>query len=644
MKFCASLALLTVLAMLPVLADTVIVTCNKAPSTLNDWPPYLEDATAGSFFASTGNSTVSTDPVPAWGTRFGVSGYPAITVKPTLGIAGGVYRVDVTIPTTTAPEDVTADITAVGATVSTNKAVFTAPFNAWNFLCYITNDVGVVDPEVTFTYAAETIFGTNQPGSGFSRRWYPAPLRFTALTDPCASTPSLPPVHGPLAQGQTFVDVPDVATNATAVTVYADGVQIGQKTTDVTAGINRVTTSALVKEAKIVATQTVNGQESCAPNAGTFGPKVGGGANPMLRVSLIFDQDASLTGPVGAAAPGTGNEYWSPATGLSGGFATAPVGGVVIFPNGCWQTVTVNPPFGDPQLSFRGTVTLPDANPFAALSGIAFCIEDATDSGPFEIYIDNIVNGPTLIEDFESYTNGQPEVVFSVPTSAGILGGPPLAAPDISAVTTANADTGAKSLRYSFQFSEALSTGWQRAPANGDVKARPIVDMTQPTSLRLLVLPVGDTTNKLTLSTAPQSQTRYLGDNITLSVTAVGTAPFSYQWRKDGLDLPGEMANSYNIASATVDHGGVYSVFVTDANCTVESPPALLTVSTAPPPPGRIEIEWASPSVILSWTGTYVLQSSLTVTGAYSDVTGATSPYPTDASTGVSRYFRLRTP
>ncbi|MBE0539774.1 MAG: hypothetical protein IH623_00090 [Verrucomicrobia bacterium] len=637
--------LVGVLSMASAVADTVIVTCNQAAGVLNNWPPYLEDATFGSFFASTGNSTVGIDPVPAWGTRFGSSGYPAITVKPTLGNPGGVYEVSVTIPTTTAPADVTADISVVGGTLSTNKAVFTAPFNAWNVLCYVTNDVGVVDPEITFTYAETTIFGTNQPGSGFSRRWYPAPLRFKAVDDPCASTPALPPVNGPLAAGQTVVNVAGVGAAATAVTVYANGVQIGQLSTGITEGVNQVTTTALVKGDKIVATQTVAGQEGCTPNAASFGPIVGGGANPMLRVSLILDQDPTLTGPIGASSAGTANEYWVPASGLTGGFATAPAGGIVISPGECWQTVTVNPGFlGDPQLTFRGAPALPDANPYAAFAGIAFCVEDTTDTGPFEIYIDNLVNGNTLIEGFESYTNGQPTVIFGNPSAAGILGGPPLAEPNVSVVTTANADTGTKSLRYYFQLSDSLPTIWQRAVASGSVRPFPVVDLSQPISIRLLVLPVGSTTSKLTLSSAPVSQIAYLGNPRTLSVTANGTPPYSYQWKLDGNDIPGAMASTYNIPSVAQVNAGVYSVQVSDATCTILSPPAVLTVSDTPPPPGRIEIEWASPNVILSWEGTYVLQESPAVNGTYTDVNGASSPYSTAVSPGNARYFRLRTP
>jgi len=570
------------------LGDKVLVLAKKSSTEINDWPPYLEDTTYGAFYPSSGNSNVTEDQPPKYGTRFGYSGYPAITVKPTLANAGGVYRIDVTLPTSSSiPSDVTTKMTAVGCTLSTNMTLaMGGPQNQWNFVCYITNDVGVTEPEITFTYSDTLIDGTTaQAACSFSRRWYPAPLRFTAVGDPCLATPALPQVYGPLVVDQTYVDVPGVATNATAVTVYADGVQIGSKTNDVTPGVNRVTTSPLVKDAKIVATQTVNGQEGCAPNAGTYGPKVGSGANQAIYVSLILDQNAALTGPVGTNATPTGAQYHIPYLGLSGGYGTAPLGGVPVYPSGCWQTVTITPGT-DPQGQFVGAVSLPDPNPFAALAGIGFELGDVADTGPYDLYIDNIVNGDVVIEDFESYTNGQPEVLFSGPAAAGILGGDSIGVPRISQVSTNTADTGNNSLRYSWQFKDTLNTLWQRAVANGPGAAirYPVVDLSKPISFRLLLLPVGETTTKLSVGPLP-SQTKSPGQSVTFTALARGEGPFTYQWKKDGIELSGETNSTYTIASVTPDHAGAYTVVVDNDACDpVESSPAQLIVQTAPTP------------------------------------------------------------
>ncbi len=66
-----------------------------------------------------------------------------------------------------------------------------------------------------------------------------------------------------------------------------------------------------------------------------------------------------------------------------------------------------------------------------------------------------------------------------------------------------------------------------------------------------------------------------------LSVAATGTAPLTYQWRKDGTNIPGAISSSYNIASAATADGGSYSVVITNAYGTVTSSAAAVTVTTA---------------------------------------------------------------
>jgi hypothetical protein len=542
-------------------ADTVLVNSktNTPGDAITGWPPYQESL-ASEFFSSSGSPCQTEDPLPAYGSRFGVANYPWVKIKPTLQGTGHVYRVDVTHPiSSTIVADTATDISVVGGTPSTNKTLAMGQLTncVWTTVCYITNDPGVYEPELTLTYSATLMDGvTPQPAAGFGRRWWPTPLRFVDVTDPCLSTPALPAVHGPLVAGQTYVDVPGVASNATAVTVYADGAQIGTKASGVTAGVNRVTTSALVKDKKIVATQTISGQEGCAPTAATSGPVVGSGPNSSIRVSLTMSQDATYGGPIGAYGAPTPNLYWIAATGLSGGYATAPAGGRVITPSTNWQTLSFTNGV-DPEFAFFGSPIInPDPNAYAAVESIAFCVEVTTNTGPFNVYIDNLLNGTNVIQDFESATNGEPQVQFLGPATAVIPGGV-LAAPNVSQVTTEVAETGSKSLKVNWQFTDSLNTMWLRLLASGSNTPNPQVDLSQPISFGLLLPPPG--------------------------------------W------------------------------------------------TPVTPPPGRIEVEWISPNVILSWTGTYVLQSSLNVTGTYTDVGGATSPY-TNAATGTSKFFRTRTP
>jgi sugar lactone lactonase YvrE len=78
---------------------------------------------------------------------------------------------------------------------------------------------------------------------------------------------------------------------------------------------------------------------------------------------------------------------------------------------------------------------------------------------------------------------------------------------------------------------------------------------------------------------APQSQHVGIGTAATLTVAAAGSG-FTYQWKKGGIAIAGGTRDTYEIASAVAGDMGFYSVVVTGAAGTVESPVAILTVAT----------------------------------------------------------------
>jgi len=82
------------------------------------------------------------------------------------------------------------------------------------------------------------------------------------------------------------------------------------------------------------------------------------------------------------------------------------------------------------------------------------------------------------------------------------------------------------------------------------------------------------------ITVPPQSQTVDPGVQVTFSVTVTGTSP-GYQWRKGGIDLPGETNPTYVIASAAEVNEGSYDVVVTGPGMgnSQTSTPASLTVN-----------------------------------------------------------------
>jgi beta-galactosidase len=61
----------------------------------------------------------------------------------------------------------------------------------------------------------------------------------------------------------------------------------------------------------------------------------------------------------------------------------------------------------------------------------------------------------------------------------------------------------------------------------------------------------------------PGGSPAQVGQTATFSVTASGTAPLSYQWRRDGADIAGATAASYSTAALNAgDDGAKFSVVV----------------------------------------------------------------------------------
>ena len=86
-----------------------------------------------------------------------------------------------------------------------------------------------------------------------------------------------------------------------------------------------------------------------------------------------------------------------------------------------------------------------------------------------------------------------------------------------------------------------------------------------------------------TIATAPANVTVSEGQTASFSVSAAGTAPLSYQWRRNAVDITGATAASYTTPATTVaaDNMARYSVRVTNPVGSVTSADAVLTVNAA---------------------------------------------------------------
>ena len=85
------------------------------------------------------------------------------------------------------------------------------------------------------------------------------------------------------------------------------------------------------------------------------------------------------------------------------------------------------------------------------------------------------------------------------------------------------------------------------------------------------------------ITTHPTSQAVTYGSPVTLTVAASGTAPLTYKWYKDLIELPGATLSEYSITSASMVDAGSYYVVVQNACGSATSNAATLTVNKANP-------------------------------------------------------------
>ncbi len=80
----------------------------------------------------------------------------------------------------------------------------------------------------------------------------------------------------------------------------------------------------------------------------------------------------------------------------------------------------------------------------------------------------------------------------------------------------------------------------------------------------------------------PKSETILAGNSHTLSAKVTGSVPLSFQWKKDGQDIPGAIRSSLTFSPAVETNTGSYQLFVTQGATVVHSQPATLTVKPVP--------------------------------------------------------------
>jgi hypothetical protein len=116
------------------------------------------------------------------------------------------------------------------------------------------------------------------------------------------------------------------------------------------------------------------------------------------------------------------------------------------------------------------------------------------------------------------------------------------------------------------------------------------------------------------IAAQPHDATVTVGQMATFSVTATGTGPFTYQWRKNMTAISGATSSSYTTpATASGDDGTKFDVIVSNAAGSTTSSEATLTVKPSSATLQSIAVTPPSPSIPAGTT------QQFKATGTYSD-------------------------
>ena len=131
-----------------------------------------------------------------------------------------------------------------------------------------------------------------------------------------------------------------------------------------------------------------------------------------------------------------------------------------------------------------------------------------------------------------------------------------------------------------------------------------------PATLTVTASPVAPS-----ITSQPGNKTVAAGQTATFSVTATGTSPLTYQWKRNGAVIGGATSASYTTPPTTTsDNGAQFTVTVTNSVSNVTSNAATLTVNVPPSitqqPTGRTANvgQTATFSVVATGTGTLTYQ------------------------------------
>jgi len=159
------------------------------------------------------------------------------------------------------------------------------------------------------------------------------------------------------------------------------------------------------------------------------------------------------------------------------------------------------------------------------------------------------------------------------------------------------------------------------------------------TTLTVNAAPVGPV-----ISTQPVAQAKLIGQSVSFTVAATGSATLTYQWTKNAANISGATSATYSIPSVSIADAGNYAVVVTNSVSSVTSASVALTVTptapiiTTPPTAQSVTVGQSATFSVLA-TGSGSLSYQWIKGGAViSGATVATYTIPATVSADAGNY------
>jgi DNA/RNA endonuclease G (NUC1) len=243
----------------------------------------------------------------------------------------------------------------------------------------------------------------------------------------------------------------------------------------------------------------------------------------------------------------------------------------------------------------------------------------AADVGAYTVTVSNSI-GSVTSNDASLVVTGLPPSITASPSSQSVNAG--------SGVTFSVTATGSPTLTYQWRKGGVAIVGNATATTSAltlnnvqaaDTAAYDVVVTNSVNSAASAVATLTVNAAAPTITGQPASATASTGGTAGFTVTATGTAPLTYQWRKAGVPLAdggavsGVTTASLLLTGLSAVNGGTYDVVVTNALGFATSNAATLTVN--PPPPSTVAWTFATAGGTLTPDPT---------SGLTADITGGT--------------------